>query len=86
MLLGGHLWVQNINVSMMNESKKKWYIDRMHKWWPKKNYFVYVLIRLTSLALKQHFFCILSMQTRLVRLISTQKKIFFLATIYEFGL
>ena len=36
--------------------------------------FVYVLMRLTSLALKQHFFRILSMQTRLVSLISTLKK------------
>ena len=45
-------------------------IDRMHKWRPKKYSFVYVLIRLTSLALKQHFFCILYMQTRLVSPIS----------------
>ena len=45
--------------------------DRMHKWRPKMYSFVYVLMRLTSLALKQHFFCILSIQTRLVRLIST---------------
>ena len=46
-------------------------IDRMHKWRPKVYSFVYVLIRLTSLALKQPFFCILCMQTRLVSLIST---------------
>ena len=46
-------------------------IDRMHKWQPKKYSFVYVLIRLTRVALKQHFFCILYMQTRLVSLIST---------------
>ena len=39
--------------------------------------FVYVLMRLTSLALKQHFFCILSMQTGLVRLISTKTKEYF---------
>ena len=31
--------------------------------------FVYVLMRLTSLALKLPFFCIMSIQTRLVRLI-----------------
>ena len=31
----------------------------MHKWWPKMYSFVYVLMRLTSLALKQPFFCIL---------------------------
>ena len=37
----------------------------------KKYYFVYVLMRLTSLALKQHFLCSLYMQTRLVSLIST---------------
>ena len=39
--------------------------------------FVYVLMRLTSLALKQRFFCILSMQTWLVRLISTKTKQYF---------
>ena len=44
---------------------------------------VYVLIRRTSLALKQQFLCILSMQTRLVSLI---KNIYFLAAIYAFGL
>ena len=48
--------------------------------------FVYVLIRLNSLALKQHFFCILSIQTRLVSLISTLKNNIFLATIYAFSL
>ena len=52
----------------------------------KKYSFVYVLIRLTSLALKQHFFCILYMHTRLVRLISTLKNINFLAAIYAFGI
>ena len=52
-------------------------IDRMHKWRPKKYSFVYVRIRLTSLALKQHFFCILYMPTRLVSLISTSTKEYF---------
>ena len=36
--------------------------------------FVYLLMRLTSLALERHFYCILSMQTRLVRLISAETK------------
>ena len=49
-------------------------IDRMHKWRPKKYSFVFVLIRPTSLVLKEHFFCILSMLTRLVRLISIKRK------------
>ena len=44
-------------------------IDRMHKLGPKIYSFVYVLIRLPSLALKQHFFCILSMQVRPVSLL-----------------
>ena len=58
----------------------------MHKWRPKVYSFVYVLMRLTSLALKQHFNYILSMQTRLVRLISTRRKEYFLAAIYAFVL
>ena len=54
-------------------SRNEVFIHQMHKWWPKKYSFAYVLhvIRLTSLALKQHFICILYMQTRLVSLIST---------------
>ena len=58
----------------------------MHKWQPKMYSFVYVLIRLTSLAFKKHFFCTLSMQTRLVSLAHKQKNFFFLAAIYAFGL
>ena len=42
-------------------------LNGMHKWRPKMYSFVSVLIRLTSLTLKKHFFCVLSMQTRLVR-------------------
>ena len=52
-------------------------IDRMHKWRPTKYSFVFVLIRPTSLVLKEHFFCILSVLTRLVSLISTQTKEYF---------
>ena len=40
-------------------------INGMHKWRSKMYSFVSVLIRLTSLTLKKHLFCILSMQTRL---------------------
>ena len=47
-------------------------IDRFHNWWPINYCFVYVLIRPTSLILKEHFFCILSMLTRLVGLINTK--------------
>ena len=47
-------------------------IDRFHEWRPKNCSFVYVLIRPTSLVLKEHFFCILSVLTRLVGLISTK--------------
>ena len=39
----------------------------MHTWRPKMYSFVSVLIRLISLTLKKHLFCILSMQTMLVR-------------------
>ena len=49
----------------------------MHKWRPKKYSFVFVLIRPTSLVLKEHFFCILSVLTRLVSLISTKTKEYF---------
>ena len=42
-------------------------LNGMHKWRPKMYSFVSVLIRLTSLTLKKHLFCVLSMQTRLVR-------------------
>ena len=52
----------------------------------KKLFFVYVLIRPTSLVLKEHFFCILSVLTRLVRLISAKTIAFFLAVIYAIGL
>ena len=40
----------------------------------KKTFFVFVLIRPASLVLKELFFCILSLLTRLVRLISTKTK------------
>ena len=39
--------------------------------------FVSVLIRPTSLVLKEHFFCILSVLTKLVSLISTKTKEYF---------
>ena len=51
--------------------------DRMHEWLPTKYSFVFVLIRPTSLVLKEHFFCILSVLTRLVSLISTKTKEYF---------
>ena len=49
-------------------------IDRLHKWWPKKHSFVFVLITPTSLVLKELFFCILSVLMRLVTLISIKRK------------
>ena len=52
-------------------------IDRFHKWRPINYSFVYVLIRPTSLILKEHFFCTLSVLTRLVGLISTKTKGYF---------
>ena len=67
----------NAKDSAGNEADILCDIDRMHKWWPKKYSLVYVLIRLTSLALKQHFFCILYMHTRLVSLISIYTKEYF---------
>ena len=52
-------------------------VDRMHKW-GQKNSFVFVLIRPTSLILKEHFLlCILSMLTGLVSLIGTKTKEYF---------
>ena len=47
----------------------------------------YVLIRLTSLVLKKHFFCILSVLTRLVGLISAKTiEYFFWQPFMQFGL
>ena len=43
----------------------------------KKYSFVFVLIRPTNLVLKEHFFCILSVPTRLVSLISIKRKEYF---------
>ena len=51
----------------------------MHKWRPKKYYLVFVLVRFSSVVHKEHSFCILSAQTRLV-------SIFFLVPIYAFSL
>ena len=47
-------------------------IDRFHKGRPINYSFVNVLIRRTSLVLKEHFFCTLSVLTRLVGLSSTK--------------
>ena len=52
-------------------------IDRLHKRWPKKNSFVFVLITPTSLVLKELFFCILSVPMRRVTLISIKRKEYF---------
>ena len=48
------------------------YIDRFHKGRPINYSFVNVEIRPTSLVLMEHFFCIFSVLTRLVGLISTK--------------
>ena len=61
-------------------------IDRFHKWRPVYYSFVYVLIRPTSLVLKEHFFCIFCVLTRLVGLISTETIGYFSAAIYAIGL
>ena len=50
------------------------HIDRFHKWRPINYSFVNALIIPTSLVLKDHFFCILSVLSRLVGLISTKTK------------
>ena len=47
-------------------------IDRFHEWQPINYSFLHVLIRPTSLVLKENFFCALSVLTRLVGLISTK--------------
>ena len=48
------------------------HIDRFHKWRPINYSFVNVLIRPTILVLKERFFCILSVLSRLEGLISTK--------------
>ena len=65
---------QNFEKKKDIKNRKRKDIDRMHKWRPKKYSFVFVLIRPTSLVLKELFFCISSVPTRLVRLISTKTK------------
>ena len=52
-------------------------IDRMHKWRPKKYYFVYVLIRLTSLVCMYKIQKKCCLKARLVSLISTLTKEYF---------
>ena len=46
-------------------------IDRLHKWWPKKIYAVFVLIRPTSLVSRDKVQKKYPFRTRLVSLIST---------------
>ena len=69
----------NFNLCDMHKKRslKTLSIDKMHKWRPTKYSFVFVLIRPTSLVLKEHFFCILSVATKLVSLISTKTKEYF---------
>ena len=52
------------------------HLDRFHKWRPINYSFVNVLIRPTSLVLKEHFFCVLSVLTRLVGLIISGRHLF----------
>ena len=52
-------------------------IDRMHKWRPKKYSFVFVLIRLTSLVGTDKIQKKCSFRMRLVGLISTKTKEYF---------
>ena len=49
-------------------------IDLIHKWRLINYSFVFMLIILTSLTLKQKFFWILFVQTKLVRMISIKSK------------
>ena len=77
---------QNFEKKKDIKNRKKKDIDRMHKWRPKKYSFVFVLIRPTSLFLMEHFFCILSVPTRLESLISIKRKESVLAAIYVIGL
>ena len=53
------------------------FIDRMHKWRPKKYSFVFVLISLTSLVSTDKIQKKSSLRTRLVGLISTKTKEYF---------
>ena len=61
-------------------------IDRMHKWRPEKYSFVVALIRLTNLVIKELFWCILCVLTRLFSLISTKTKECILGAIFAIGL
>ena len=62
-------WIYNSTRTRLN-----YVLDSIHKWRPMNYSFVFVVIILTSLTLKQKFFWILLMQTRLVRMISIKTK------------
>ena len=51
-----------------------------------KSWFLSVIFLVSSLVLKYHLFCTLSMVMTLVSLINTKTKEYFLADIYTFGL
>ena len=51
-----------------------------------KRWFLSVIFLVSSLVLKYHFFCTLSMVMTLVSLINTKTKEYFVAAIYTFGL
>ena len=63
-----------LNLACAAHRLNRWTIDRIHKWRPRNYSFVFVLIILTSLTLKQNFFWTLFVLTRLVRMISIKTK------------
>ena len=71
------------NGNLWNDTKS---IDRLHKWRPKEYYFLFMLIRLTSLFGTYKIQKKCSFRTRLVGLISRKSKEYFLAAIYAIGL
>lgn len=62
------------SLTIFSKQKILSFIDRMHKWWPKKYSYVFVLISLTSLVSTDEVQKKTSFRTRLVALINTKTK------------
>ena len=74
LLLHAYYNIFSIYFKTFVEPRRFQVIERIHKWLPRNYSFVFVLIILTSLTLTKKFFWILSVLTRLVRMISIKAK------------
>ena len=70
----------SVNIRIFIKWELYFSIERIHKWRPGNYSFVFVLMFLTRLTLKQKSFRILFLRTRLVRLISIKARMVYLGT------